>query len=280
MAQRFVFHFNLTTDPRNRAVAKARTGGWSEDHWDFAGTKAIDGNSVGRLAQIRSFLLPKEASLTGWTLQQFTISGNKLLPGRTATFKTTLPGPVVWTVNIPQDALQVSYATVGAPNTGRFTLRAFPDELIQSGEYNGIQLGEVNLKALYDELTGNNQWGSLVRDLTQPTFRVVSFNGTLGTLVTEAGSAFPIGSYVILKRVRDQVTGKPISGSFRVMQNNAAPQYTLADTPNGAQANKGTCRIDQLVIRQYGTCATDRIVSRKIGRPSEEYRGRRSKKRV
>jgi hypothetical protein len=275
MPQKLTILFSYTSVPVNAQNAQPRSAGWSESHWNNS-TLPINSPFITNLITRRAPLLPKQANITGVRVQQFTIAGNKLLPGRSASASILLPGNNAYNANSPTDCMMAAFTANGTPNGGRFSMKCIPDEVVVQGEYNGDAAYNLLLANYYTRLI-QDAWGFVGRDLTQPSSRVLAV--TLGGQVTLAANVGGAQGQDFLRfhRVKDE-NGVAVKGSF-VANTIAGAVYTLGGY-NGqiVTSPSGLARIDKLVYLNYGTITTSRTVGRKVGRPFILYRGRASRR--
>lgn len=273
--QRISIKFLVTTEPVVADDASAHSGSWSEGHWDNVGIP-LDGALMNNVLTARAAMLPKQAAIIGVRAQQYTISENKLVPGGTSTFKTRKPGLAAYNINIPQDAMLMSAAVAGNPNAVKFKLKSIPDEVIVRGEFNGDPTFKGKMTT-YGNRLKEAGFGSVIKNYTNPSMRILSIAG--GHIFVDS-TFIGLGQYIRLRRVRDSITGRPISGSFKVTALNATTgDLTVAGLPTGAAAEAGGFGVlDQLTFGAYSTITFSRVTDGKIGGPFEKYRGRRSKR--
>lgn len=287
MPQRVSLIFQLTTAPTQLNYSIPHTGGWSEATWL---TQAIPNlaNYLTGWAQIRAVLLPKQAAIVGARMANYTISGNKLLPGGTNTYKFLYDGNAAYSTDVPQMALECSGAAVGAPNANRFTLRGTPDVEVQFGEYQPDVNYAASVSNYLGFLTGNQHvttypaTGFIGRVLNNTVARIQSVTPVviqgiqcMNVLLSQDIGARPNQDYLRFHRALDQA-GNPIKGSYLVT-NQVGLLYTLQGTPNQTAVKpSGTARVDLINLFTYSAINTSRIVVRKVGRPSQAYRGRAS----
>lgn len=276
MPIRIALLISVTTDPADRFSASPHSGGWSESFW-FPGNAFVPLKVFQLWGQSRANLLAGECTVTGYRQQLFTISGNKLLPGGSASGVLNYPGSYPTDLNAPQDSLMVNFTVSGQPNNIRHRLAGLPDSQVSQGEYQPTTAYKTSITNYMNGVI-NNGFQAVTRDLTQPDARVKSIAGDVLTTLTATGAA--PGDYVILRRVRD-VNGDPVSGSFLVETVTPNADGTFAYALYGLSATvstpNGTARKDLLVINNILTGQPNRLVVRKIGRPFVQYRGRRSK---
>lgn len=265
----------VTTAPVNTGDAQPHSGGWTEGHWDQRG-KTINDPDIIAMCTKRALLLPAQCSVLGVKLQQYDISGNKLLPGGSTSNKKLYPGNPALTVDVPQASLQMSAGVVSVPNAVRFNIRAIPDECVSLGEYQPTAAFKTNLTAYIATLNGVQTFSTVVRDLTQQSVRVLSIVN--GNVTVDNLGGMAVTDYCIFRRVKD-TNGNPVSGSFRITAINGLTLTLAGLDPTIIATNNGTCREDHLIVRDYAAISPGRIGVKKIGSPFEKYRGRRSKVR-
>ncbi|MGC2449638.1 MAG: hypothetical protein WA477_18475, partial [Candidatus Sulfotelmatobacter sp.] len=270
----------LTTDPQNRAVAAPHSGGWSESFY-IAGTTPLPLTPLFVLANARAALLASECTIVGYRSQLVTISGNRLLPGGTGGGSLNVPGQTGNAIGAVQSALMVNLQLNGQPTTVRHRLAGMPDNNVVFGEYAGNNPYPGGLTKWFNVLQTYGA-GGIVRDISgNPEARVVSLAGAVLTTQSTTGAA--VGDYIILRRVRDE-NGDPVTGSYLVSAAAVVGgmfTYTLLNPPAQTVTKpNGTCRRDVLTFAAYTGLNVGRLVYRKIGRPFQQYRGRRSRTRT
>jgi len=265
----------LTTAPTIADAASAHIGGWSESHWRNDNPDPAGGAFLN-LMQKRAILLPAQAAIVGYRVGSYTLTGNKIYPAGTSTGRIFLPGGTI-DCDVPQMALQLNSGS-NAANSSRIVLRGLPDDLVKNGEYAPFS-GYKNALTQFITSLRTNDWGFIGRDLTQPAIRVLGIAG--GVLITDGSNAIlPGADWVRFNKVVD-VNGKPVSGSFFVASSPSANHFVLTGLDNTIVAGpNGTVRRDIVARFNYSNITPGRVVVRKVGRPLEQYRGRRSKRRV
>lgn len=283
---------SVTTDPTNRAAAAAHSGGWSESFYWQQNTFLQQGD-FQLWANARATLLAAECSVTGYRQQNFTIQGNRLLPGGGATGVVLAPGTMGANVGPPQSSLMVSFTITGQPQSVRHKLAGLPESMISNGEYQPTPAFAANVTKYISFVTGNTQnspfkAAGITRDLTQPSCQVSSIvpgadNTAVITTLSPTGTA--VGGFIRLHRVKD-TAGDPVIGVWPVTVVTPGAGTMVAYTVTGyltAQAvtkPNGLARNDLLVVNSLAGGTPNRLVVRKIGRPFVQYRGRRSKRPV
>jgi hypothetical protein len=276
MAYRVSLLFDVTTAPSDLTAASPHSGGWSESHWTLSVTD-LTTNFLPLLAQRRAALLSSLSSIIGFRVENFTISGNKLLPGGTTSGRFLYPGGFGGTLNLPQDALQISIPAQSAPNVSRSNLRGMPDTVVALGEYQPTT-GYKTAVASFLQTLNNGGWGFVGRVKSNPSARVNNIAAGVVTLSANVGGVAGT-SYLRMNRVYDTLNN-PIRGAYLITAI-AANVYTLQGFPSqNVTTPSGSARVDALQYFGYSIGVPVRAVSRKIGRPFEQYRGRASRRRA
>lgn len=276
--------FQVTTEPTDASAAIPHTGGWSESIWT-TGSGFLPVQAMAAIAIARSNGLPKQAAITGFRQGLYTISGNKLLPGGTAVYKRLWPGNAANPTDLPQVALELSGTSQTSINSNRFTLRCIPDDMMKFGEYQPTPAFKAFVTVYSNLLTGQGgplaQFGAFAfigRDLAQPTAVV---NSIAAGVVTLRGAVGGVANtdFLRLNRVYDD-NGDPVKGSFLITAINGNAYTVLGLGGRTVATPSGTARIDKISIFNYQAISPVRAVVKKVGRPSQQYRGRRSKQRI
>ncbi len=276
MPTRLTNIFQVTTAPANLALARAHTGGWSESFWTNLSPAAYNPIWAWQ-QQKRAILLPATAAIVGYRTQEYTISGNKLLPGGAASGRQNLPGGSSRITDLPQVSLMLNCATAGSPNTSRLILRGIPDDVMEGGEYQPNAAFQAAVTQLINSMVGFN-FGFVGRDLSQASVRVLKIAVNLITVDQIPGTGLAVGDFVRLHRVYDD-NNNPVKGAFPVTAI-AGNVLTVAGLDATLTRPSGTLRKDLLQLFSYRSMQPIRAVVKKVGRPFEQYRGRRSKTRV
>lgn len=274
MAFKHSILFNATTDPKDKASARAHTAGWTEQVWSSA---RIDWSltSNNRLLSRRAQFLPVQAAIIGVRSAEFDIDGNKLVPKGASVVKLSYPGSASYTLDSPQACMFFSGQGGGSANKVRYTARGFPDEGIINGEFSGEAILKGKLTIFANTLQADN-WKTLVRDLSQPASRILGIQAG-GTVTHDGAVSYAVGDYVRLIRVLD-TNGNSIRGVFRVSLVGDSEHVTLQNWGGQTVNISGHFRKDLIGIIAYGPTAFDRVGVKKVGAPFEKYRGRRSKR--
>lgn len=267
--------FKLTTEAAQAADASARTGGWSEGFWAPVDVPA-GAASLLPLYEARRAFLPKQASIIGVRCAKYTIEGNKLLPNGTSAAKFQKPGNAQYNCDIPQMNLDCSATAFGAINTTKIQLRGIVDTMVQTGEYTPTSTYKGYVQTYLDFLK-NQGFGFVARDLSVAKQKVMSIAVNVVTLKAPIVS-LAVGDNMIFNHVVTD-EGAPVKGSY-VVTVIAGNTVTLAGFPATTMLSpSGTARKDMVAFYPFGPIFPSAITIKKIGRPSQGYRGRGSKKK-
>lgn len=269
--------FSITTAPTNPANATPHSGGWSEGFW-MSQDPLPYAVALASLRQKRAALLPKQAAMIGFRVGVYTIDQNKLIPVGSSTGRLLLPGPSSRETDLPQVSLELSVTAVGGPNVSRPILRCIPDDQMKFGEYqpDGPFAGLVT--QYRNAFGGNAPWGFIGRDLSFGAVRVKQI--VAGVLTTfDPIPGFANGNFIRFIRVIND-SKLPVKGAFSAVAG-AGNTYTLSGY-NGGEVTKpsGSCRKDAIRWFPNNAVTVSRGLVRKVGRPSQGYRGRRSRARA
>lgn len=282
MALKVTLLFNVTTQATDPTSAIPHTGGWSESWW-YRSSAFLTEAGLQRFLSARANMLPFGSSIIGVRQGLYTLQGNKILPQGTSVFKSLYGGNQAFANDLPQVALEMSGLAAGAINANRFTLRSIPDSQMANGEYTPSPAFKALVTIFRAHLIGNingglNAFGFVGRDLTRPTSNVHSVAAGVVTLAANIGGVQGT-DYLRFHRVKND-QGLPISGAF-LITNIAGNVYTVQGLAGQAvTVANGTARIDALSQFDFTQVNPVRAAVKKIGRPSQGYRGRQSKRRV
>lgn len=274
--------FQVTTAPTDLSRAIPHTGGWSENVWYFS-PPGRD-SELALMRQKRAVLLPKQAKIIGYRRAQFSITNGQLVPLGAASGSLNIPGNNLYNTDLPQVSLQIDFSAIGPVNVSHQMIRCIPDQFMAFGEYqpNGAFAGAVT--QYINSLITNAAFSFIGRDLTQPLQRVQAIaNGATALLSDISVDAVPPGlavdEMVRLIRVRDD-DGNPLVGRFRVTAITGKVVTVTPRIPGILTSPSGFIRRDVLTSFAMQNAEVKRARVKKIGRPSEGYRGRRSKQRA
>lgn len=268
--------FTVTTTPADASAARSHSGSWSEEFW-----LNIDPSIYAAVIQDvrvkRAALLPKQAAITGIRIATFSMDGNRLLPIGSSTGHILINGNAARETDIPQLALSLSIRGAGGLNFSRPVLRCMPDDQFKFGEYQPDRTYDVLVRNFVDAFGSSSVFGFVGRDKSQASVRVLAIVG--GVLTTASAIVgFGNGDFIRLNRVIGD-DGNPVKGTFSATST-APGVYTLVgyDGPDVSRPS-GTARRDRLAFFNNNGGTIGRATVKKIGRPSEPYRGKRSRVR-
>jgi len=268
----------LSTNPTDLTTARIHVGGWSESFWTSLNPAGYNG-PWERQQQARCLLLPPTAAIVGYRTQVYTMTGNKLLPGGTTSGRQNFPGRNTLTTDLPQVAVQFNATGAGVPNTTRLTMRGMPDDIMKGGEYQPNAAFKTAVTLMVNTMKGFN-FGFIGRDLAQASVRVLAIAANVITVDAIPGTGLQVDDFIRLNRVYD-AQGFPVQGAYAVEAINlVAKTITVRNLAANVTKPSGTLRRDQLDYFTFDAIQPIRAVVKKVGRPSEQYRGRRSKVRA
>jgi len=259
-------------------AGRSHIAGWSESMWypsnDAAAlwraltTGPVGGVNWGYLP-VRADLMTANASIVGVRLYEGgTGKGN---------FRAiAYPGLYAAGVSdIPQMSILAYIGLTGSTRARRLTIRGVPDEMATGGEFTPTSAYATRLVTLGQALTG---FGAVTKDdsaglplLTVSDAGVCQLNGVPPT--------WAVGDGVTFRSVLTSY-GARVGGTFACTAVvPASNQFTVAGWPHGA-CTGGNALIPAFSQKAFtsGSLAVSRLLTRKVGRPFEQYRGRRSKR--
>ena len=265
----------MTTSPTQAIDAQPHSGGWTESFW-LPGTAPID--NWDNYAAFRARLLPKQAALIGYRQQIYTVNGNRLIPGGSASVKKIVPGNSGYDCDVPQMALEISGRAATLANTAKFTLRGIPDSQVTNGEFAPTPPFKTALGNFLANMASPPPYYFVGRDLTQIPQRIVSITG--GVLKTQLALAGVVAdqTWIRILKCKDD-NGRAVKGTFLCTLVAAGNLYTLQGMSQEVTKGNGTARVDALTVIPYNKLSAGRVTVKKIGRPLQSYRGRASKRR-
>lgn len=275
MSYRYDMLFQLTTVPTQASKAISHTAGWSESHWR-QNVLTQDDQILTRMLNARAGMLPKQAAMIGLRIGQFTIAGNRVLPGQTSIRKFLKPGQQGYSCDVPQMALELGASTSGV-NSSKFSVRGIPDNQVVQGEYAPTDAWDQRLQEYMNALSSQG-WQMLGRVLTNETFKINGISAS-GVCTLAVAPTFANGAQIRVLRCND-TNGAPVNGVYQASQV-AGTTFVLNNWPQGVVVvAKGSVRVDAVDNFTLIDVEPSRIVVRKVGRPFEQYRGKRSRRRA
>lgn len=273
MPLKVTYLFDYVSAPANGADAASHKGGWSETIWQNGESPIA--SQLREIANHRRLLLPSSVRIIGYRQQVYQIVQSGLLAGGASIVLLGLSGNQTYFPDLPQVALSMVANSNTATNSRRFSLRGIPDSVMVNGEYQPSASYRGFVTAYGNALIAN---GAVFpgRDLTQPIHNIESILD--GKLRTIGDISVAVGDRVLLRRCKD-VDGVPVIGIFTVTAV-VGRDVTLGgfdlETVVGPV---GLATRHVMRMTNINNVVVGRAVVRKIGRPFEQYRGRRSKRR-
>jgi hypothetical protein len=264
---------NIGYTPRSHIAGWTESVIWPSD--DVAGLLTALRTGVNQqlgLLAARAAFLPQGADIVGVRLYQ----GGA---GRGQSYAFGFPGATGNPEDIPQMALLMKGGPQTVAVTRRWTVRGFPDNLISLGEFLPTSLYANAIQAYFGAL-GN--FGFYAFDPTVAKFNVL--NVTTAGVVTINGAFPPFANNAVVTLNQTVDSGgvrRSYTGAVSALDptNNkltlANPAWPWGTTTGGKIAAK----VKAVFLFSPQNCAVVRAVTRRVGRPFEQYRGRRSKKR-
>ncbi len=263
--------------PNINYLGRSHIGGWSEFViWNSDNVasliQALRGglNGLPALLPSRAALLPGSAQIVGVRLY----AGGA---GKGQSYGFAYPGPAGASSDVPQMALLCKSGPSGFAVTRRFTLRGVPDLFVTNGEFTP-SAGYATLIQTYFQALFN--FGFYGLDPGTPTAQVL--NISLAGVVTLKIPVSPFNSTQLLN-VSKTLNSAGQFVSYTGFLSAIGPGQNQFTLPNWTA---GSCTGGKIVVKSRSVysmnpaiSAVTRVVVRKVGRPFEQYRGRRSKHR-
>jgi hypothetical protein len=263
-------------------------GGWTEsliwpDNNVSTLLDALKGNGpyFPGLLPTRAFLLANGADIVGVRLYQ----GGA---GKGQSYAFAYPGNSTFEADNPQQALLCKCGSAGGAVVRRFTLRGVPDSQIALGEF-GPNSGFASAIQVYFQQLANWGFNAFDPSVAQPTIFTITQVAPVPPATTPTGlvtlvgpmQPFAIGNQVKVSKTID-ANDNFVSGTFAVVTiGPGGNQFSLGNwTAGNCTKGKVGTKAKTFFMISTPTCGVSRLVTRKVGRPFEQYRGRRSKRRA
>ncbi len=245
-----------------------RLAGWTESWIDASGeTRAIKLNNFRRLCGYRAAMLCSTAAIVGQRYQE--------LDPKSASFTDArrYPGNSTFPSDTPDLALYCRAVSTDV-NTRPVYFRGIPDTVCADGEIVRGQTWEAAFNDFNNWVRGYSFRGRNYANPTIPIQTIVN-----GLLTSNAAHGVVAGNTVKIVKSVGAAGSAPVSGTFKVNSVPTIATLTLVNFPTGTW-NGGTIQLQSIGYHLLpGLPLTiGRIVRRKVGRPSEQYRGRASKR--
>lgn len=260
-------------------ILRLHLAGWTESVWwpsdDL--TSLIPALRTGfqghaGLLPARAGMLPFGCDIVGVRLYQ----GGA---GRGQSLGIGAPGAFATSEDIPQMAILFKGAPTTIAVTRRWVCRGVPDFQVNLGEFNPGATYVTAIQQYFDALAN---FGFYAWDPSVPKFNVVNVSTVGVVAINGAFPPFALNQVVTIQQtvdsggIRRSYTGQitaldPTNNRFTL----GNPAWTFGVTTGG----KVWARTKALFLFNSANCTAVRIVTRRVGRPFEQYRGRRSRRR-
>lgn len=269
-AGKYTMTFELATNTSGGSVGH-RVGGWSES-WYMSGS--IDAAKIAKfksLCQYRAVMLPASAAVSGQRYQ--TVDP----VGPSSTGRQRFPGQSQLGTDVPQLSLLCRVGSIAGANFRQVELRGLPDSMVEEGEYKPNYQFTQALTGFFRVLQEDG-WQFRGRDLEAPTVPIVTLDLN-GAFVLADALTFGKGDRLQVIRTVDE-DGIQSGGFFRVATAVSNTEGTLSKWIGGDNKD-GKMRIANIIYPSVNaaTMGITGVAVRKVGRPSNSYRGRRSRRR-
>jgi len=266
------------TFPQVGYAGRQHIGGWTENVYWFGEMGALltqlttGGGGQPGLLPSRAALLPANASIVGVRFYQ----GGA---GRGQSRAYNYPGAAAVATDIPQMALLCKGGPINFNVIRRWTVRCIPDIFVAQGEWNPT-VDYANAVAAY--LGALTQFGFIGTDppVTTNVAQIVpAAAGTSTVTVQIRQQPFNLGDQLWFQKCKDPA-GNLISftAKMQALVANRQDQFVIdqvvPDTLTG-----GVVFIKTHSFYSISQATVSRVVTRRVGRPSELFRGRKSRKR-
>jgi len=272
---------NPITSPSIGYASRQHLGGWSEQVYFQTDNvndciQALKTGFAGNPG-----LLPSRASCLNSGAQ---IVGVKLYAGgagKGSTLAVAYPGNAIFPSDIPQMALLCKAGAMGSTAVRRWTLRGIPDGLVSDGEFSPGAVFPVFLSNYFAAL-GSFAFRAIDSTLSKKiAIQKITAAGNVKTVGLTNPFALP--STVKISRVVDG-NGNLRSLTSSISLPSATGYQFLVDDWQASgigDASKGVAIQNVMGVFPFNvpTISAARITTRRVGRPFEQYRGRKSKVR-
>jgi len=246
-----------------------RVGGFSET-WYIDKTFARSIQSARALAGARAALTGNRTLCLGSRITE--------IGGKTYTDNHITPGRVREDSDVPQMALLLKIGNDNLSSTKIFTCRGFLDTNVFEGDFTASRATLAAVQQMEGVLS-TEAFRFRAKTNLASGVSVVSIDAN-GNFVLSGPLTFAVGGKLQVLRMRNTL-GNTISGSFYVAARTSDTVGQLANWTGGAVAGSGKIRV---LTYSYPLADGDlkilRVITRKVGRPFEQYRGRRSRVRA
>jgi hypothetical protein len=198
--------------------------------------------------------------------------------GRGVVVPLGLPGSGGGSINQANDALLLSTTDPSANPQRKFWLHFIPDGQVFNGEFQPTGFWATKLLEWMGQMEDKGQWRSIVRgNLTN----IVSVSAS-GLVTFSVNNPFAVGNQIEIRRVLLS-NGNRFGGRFAIASvGPLATQVTISGWPNFSGVG-GTAFLKSSTLLSMGTgqgLIVERAGTRRVGRPTDLYRGRKSRRRA
>jgi len=264
-----------------------RVAGWSESVWFpsdsvtdcLAALKTGAGATPG-LLPARAELLPSGASINGLKLYQ----GGA---GRGNSQRVLYPGSSGFATDVPNIALLCSSRSGSTGATRRWCVHAIPDSQVVNGNFVPSGPFLFSLSQYFQALSqfsfytnpANPANSTIVQIVLIPAVLPATVGTGLATVTNPA--LFAANQQVRISRIRD-AAGQEYSMTATVLDVNVGAKTVTLANWSTVNTTGGTMTQIGKVPSSFDPANTlpIRIGTRKVGRPTDLYRGRRSRRRI
>jgi len=266
------FILDQSTEPDTEAPASVRDGGWTENYYLSAATLAGGILLCQAYAQNRARMLATTGAVHGFRIAERTSTGvARAYPYFRKGSSTTC--------DVPQMALQVHMRTGTSKRT--VVLAGVPDARSIGGAYSPNTAYDAFIDRVILNLTQG--FGMMAIDKTQPLVNIVSIS-TMGLVTTSTPHLLVANDKCRFFRTQD-IYRQTIAGTWIVSPDllTATTFQLMGYVSNGSTVygavTKGKVRKVIHTFAGFTEGDKGRITTRKVGRPTDQYVGRASRKR-
>jgi len=253
---------------------QSRVGGWSESWYYQGGISSAEARATatGGLLETRASLLPIRTRIVGQRYQVVdsipigqAVSRGRVYPGRAANLTDMPQMSLLWTIQGNTET-----------NTKKYIQRGLPDVFVEEGE---LKLSRAYKQNLEDYRVALSSFRFRGFDLTAPKREMVSYNATTGACVSAEDHLFEPGDSVRFTTMRAAggFDKKPYSFTVKVLTAPTGTTFTVKPVPGGGSFVLGNARRVVFVypIISVSNSSWKRSIIRKVGRPFDQFVGRR-----
>lgn len=248
-----------------------RSAGFSESWYTTQPFSTSLITAMVNLAQLRAALLPQTGTIVGFRFQDT----DGITSSASISQPVALPGTAGSVTDVPSIGVKVQLnSTGGGANRKQMILRAVPDENIIAGSFKPVPAYRTALTNYLSELV-SHPWQWKGRDLAQTSYPILTIDAA-GLYQLAAASVIPDNTMVQVLRTTNSAERR--KGGFYLNKVLTPLTGTFLGWNHGP-CTKGRFRAAGIVFpgpAGFVTPPVGRAVSKKVGRPFEQYRGRKS----